>query len=556
MAFDLGAALKDVSKLDTGREQIEYIRLEQIEEDPNNFYQLSDIDQLAANIELCGLQQPIRVRPIPDTDRYMIVSGHRRRKAIEALAQDDPEKWSEVSCIVERDSASPALQQLRLIYANANTRKMTPAEISAQAEQVEKLLYQLKEEGYEFPGRMRDHVAEAVGASKSKLARLKVIRDGLSEAWKPSFQRGELNENVAYTLARMSFAHQNSIYAVHAFHAKSLSAESLEIYQERMRAIDAVVCKHNQTGTCVNAREMREKSCKDRWTNPCGSLCCYDCASLQTCGKSCRPAAEKKKELKQTAIAAERESQARIAERERSRIDLIRDVYLRVGEARNIAGKSVDDIFAAQKRFVTVSAAADFEELEQGTKKVTASTHLPFGCCFDASTAEVMIAVADCLGCSLDWLLGRTDVKELTSSEVIKPDAVGKESEFIPGAWYPVSVEPPVGERLILIDSEWFVDCGKYIGCGEYTMDYGAPVAYWTFEPKAGDVASSIAAASTSWRSSKPEAYGFYTAYVKIADAPKPMIYELLWDGEEWLHRGSPLIDDVSVACWIERPEL
>ena len=80
MGFDLGELLKDVPKLDAGREQIEYIRLDLIEEDPNNFYQLSDIDALAANIELCGLQQPIRVR-LTDGGHYRIVSGHRRRKA-------------------------------------------------------------------------------------------------------------------------------------------------------------------------------------------------------------------------------------------------------------------------------------------------------------------------------------------------------------------------------------------------------------------------------------------------------------------------------------------
>ena len=57
MAFNLGDALRGVSELGTGREQIEYIRLELIDEDPNNFYNLSGIDELAANIELCGLQR-------------------------------------------------------------------------------------------------------------------------------------------------------------------------------------------------------------------------------------------------------------------------------------------------------------------------------------------------------------------------------------------------------------------------------------------------------------------------------------------------------------------
>ena len=47
--FDLAAVLGDVSKLDTGitpdgREQIEYIDIALIDPDPNNFYELTDID--------------------------------------------------------------------------------------------------------------------------------------------------------------------------------------------------------------------------------------------------------------------------------------------------------------------------------------------------------------------------------------------------------------------------------------------------------------------------------------------------------------------------------
>ena len=49
--------------LPTAREQIEYIDIDRIDDDPRNFYELSGLDELAANIELLGLQQPIRVRP-------------------------------------------------------------------------------------------------------------------------------------------------------------------------------------------------------------------------------------------------------------------------------------------------------------------------------------------------------------------------------------------------------------------------------------------------------------------------------------------------------------
>ena len=202
MAFSLADMLKDVSDSGTGREQIEYIRLDLIDSDDNNFYQLSDIEGLADNIAFAGLQQPIRVRKNPDNDRYTIISGHRRRAAIELLAEEEPEKWREVSCIVQRDGGSPALQQLQLIFANSSTRKLTPAEISEQTVQVEKLLYQLKEEeGYEFPGRMRDHVAQVVGVSKSKIARLKVIRENLVPSWHRRFAENKLNESTARPLA-------------------------------------------------------------------------------------------------------------------------------------------------------------------------------------------------------------------------------------------------------------------------------------------------------------------------------------------------------------------
>lgn len=145
------AAVRDVSDSDTSRDQIEYIDIALLREDPGNFYSLDGIDELAANIQLCGLQQPIRVRAGEDGS-YTIVSGHRRRAALSLLAREEPDKWSSVPCIMERDQASPELRELRLILANASTRVLSPAEVAKQAAKVEELLVQLKEQGYQFPG--------------------------------------------------------------------------------------------------------------------------------------------------------------------------------------------------------------------------------------------------------------------------------------------------------------------------------------------------------------------------------------------------------------------
>ena len=65
--FDISAfasTFTPVSDSDTtGREQIQYIDLDLLDADEANFYSIQGIKELAANIELCGLQQPLRVRP-------------------------------------------------------------------------------------------------------------------------------------------------------------------------------------------------------------------------------------------------------------------------------------------------------------------------------------------------------------------------------------------------------------------------------------------------------------------------------------------------------------
>ena len=549
MGFDLGALLKDVSNLGTGREQIEYIKLDLIDEDPNNFYALDKVDALADNIATCGLQQPIRVRPIPDSDHYMIVSGHRRRAAVSLLAQENPEQWGEVACIVTRDELSPALQQLQLIFANSSTRVMTSSEISEQAVQVEKLLYQLKEEGYEFPGRMRDHVAQAVNASKSKLARLKVIRENLAANWHPAWKDGTLAENTAYELAKMPRAYQSLLFAEKSrtnANLKYLYTDDVKKFAERVAAIETMQCKEFG-GECQNRVAKQSKAATaDRygWFH-CDNKCCKECPELIRCKAACPKLKQIVAKMRADAKANAAAEAERIAERDKPTLDLIRLVYERVGSARKAVGASVADLMAAQRK--TYYSSIDDKQqasLENGTAKLAINTPLPFGYSFYPSNAQALCRVADLLQCSTDYLLGRSESYSGTAAE----------SEFVPGAWYPATVEPPVGVELVLIDSGGYVDTGKYKGCGEYTMDFGDPVTLWTLMPQEKDAAAAPSTVA-GWCTGHPDAYGTYAAYVKVAGAANPMLRELMWTGDEWLMFGQKISEDVTVQCWADRPE-
>lgn len=555
MAFNLGDALKGVSELGAGREQIEYIPLNLIDEDPNNFYQLSDIDQLAANIELCGLQQPIRVRPIPDTDRYMIVSGHRRCAALRILAADDPQRWHEVPCIIQRDSVSPALQQLQLIFANSSTRTMTPAEVSEQAVQVEKLLYQLKEEeGYEFPGRMRDHVAQVVGTSKSKLARLKVIRDNLDECWMTYFESDALHESTAYYLSQLSKEEQFFIYDYMEGtkgNASSVSAAIVEAYKNRIGTMADLICP-TEGVPCENMANKREATIRTGLYDfhPCGK-CCASCYKLTTCRYACPKLADLISQQKAEHLAKSRREKAFEAERDAPVIDAIARIWTRFGELRRESGASLESVRKAIGRTCTVTDE-QFVEQERG-KRICAATSLPFGSVLRYEV-ELLIEIADLFGCSLDYLLCRTDVKEMAQAGGAVSELGTNDPQFVSGAWYPATVEPPVGVELILIDSGGYADTGKYKGCGEYTMDFGDPVTLWTLMPNEKDAAAA-ATAVTGWRTGTPGAYGTYVAYIRLTGVGQPLLRELLWDGEEWFMFGKKISDDVTVQCWADRPD-
>ena len=411
--FNLAEALAGVSKLDTGvdgREQIEYIDIDRIDDDPNNFYELSGLNELAANIELCGLQQPIRVRANPeDASRVIIVSGHRRRAAIRQLVNDGRDDLREIPCIRERTDGSAALQELRLIYANSDTRKLTSAEMSKQAERVEALLYQLKEEGYEFPGRMRDHVAEACKLSKTKLANLKVIRENLEpNTWKVAWERGKIVDSVALTVAKMPIQHQLKCWEA----AKDKTR--LEYYYESdakrdgeaLKAIEKLKCPDG--GTCQHL-DGKFEFCKKHPWGGCSGRCCGKCSELGSCQHACPKFYEKIKQIK--ADKKEQRKQEKLAkeEAERPTIQAIQRFWNRFGEARNAAGKTVKECYKALNMYYASSDEQKVIALECLEAKFSANTNLPYGYSCFLSDVTRYVQIADLLGVSLDYLLCRTD---------------------------------------------------------------------------------------------------------------------------------------------------
>ncbi len=287
MSFDITELVKSVPNRDKSREQIEYIPLDKLLPDSDNFYSMPGIEELAANIETAGLQQPLRVYVNPESpDCYTILSGHRRNAALQLLAKDDPEKWGTVPCIVERDNVPIEARKLRLLLANRDTRKLTSADLDRQASDMEKYIVALKEQGYSFPGRLSDYVAQCLSTSKTKLNRLKIIREGLIPEWKKMWEDGKINDSVGYALGHLEKELQGTMADIYRSVPSVLTSQFVESIQPRLASIPerCVLCSSEG---CINRDTLKSRILSAfRMERACPG-CCAGCEQKKSCLNCC-----------------------------------------------------------------------------------------------------------------------------------------------------------------------------------------------------------------------------------------------------------------------------
>jgi len=407
-----GAFDGDVSNLDTTgtsgtREQIEYIDIGKIGGDPKNFYTLGGLEELAANIELLGLQQPLRVRADPEApNRVIVVSGHRRLAALKKLTEEGREDLREVPCIRERAEGSAALQELRLIYANSSTRVLSSAELSRQAERVELLLYQLKEEGMEFPGRMRDHVAQACNVSAPKLARLKVIREGLAPEYMDLFEKDKLPEQTAYTLARLPREFQQRMASVLSEVPAARTAEKvLEKYNGGWRWDPELTCPDGKA--CKRGDVFLRRDCEaSAWQSFCGGkTCCLKCeqakAAYSPCERMCSKAKAQRKAAKDEAEEKRLQRKRKEGRKCQKETQGYAKRLLRAIDAAGLA-EDAEVVWDYCERFPVSTirqwAAGEFDDPADWNYP-----QLKPGACHN------LVEMAKLLDCSTDFLMGLTD---------------------------------------------------------------------------------------------------------------------------------------------------
>lgn len=440
--FDLGeltrALAGDVPDPGTeGREQIEYIDIDLIDSDPGNFYELRDIPDLAGDIETVGLQQPLLVRP-GEGGHVVLISGHRRRAALQLLVDEGKEQFRQVPCI-RKTGGNPLVYEMQLIFANAHTRVLTNAEIGKQAARLEEIFYQLKEQGYEFPGRMIDHVAEACNIKRAKLGRLKKIEAHLAPCYKPLWDAGDLPEDTADALAGLPQEVQERIKRVCP--KKTPTANAIRSMGERLESKRYDYCtvgfRCPDGGACTyQDKFFRHDLICDSWTRCSGATCCVECCrggahSPDSYDAACPEMCAKARAIYEKAKAEKKDSEEREAVKARSKaVQKAMADAARIVRAADAAGLGDDTKLVSA--YSSLTKVGVLRKISQGDIPENVSNYA-LGEIIPYRTKD-LTSMAQTLHCSTDYLLGLTDQLRPASAEP---------GQMALAAWMPGGLTPP-----------------------------------------------------------------------------------------------------------------
>ena len=194
------------SKADEGRAVLKYIDVEDLVPSEDNFYSMSNIEELAGLIELSGgVKQPGLVVPLGG-GKYKLLSGHRRRLASLQLVKQGKEAYRKMPCMVEDAGREqgPEADELRaideailLITTNGQREKTGKDKV---VEDVKSRATRTKE----YIMKARKIIAEWMGTTPAQVGRYDSIAKHLIPAFKTWLEEEKINISVAYELSTMS----------------------------------------------------------------------------------------------------------------------------------------------------------------------------------------------------------------------------------------------------------------------------------------------------------------------------------------------------------------
>ena len=190
-------------------DSIKMIDIDELHNSEDNFFDINRIEEFAETIlGQGGVKDNLVVRPL-DTGGYEIISGHRRRAAVQYLLDNNENVSRYLPCLVQNyDDNDDKI--LDIVLMNISSRQISDAEMWKSYEVVDKILQNKKSAGEKF-GRVRDKLAECLGVSASQVKKIQNIDNNAITPIKNAIENGELSISTANEIAKLDENEQKEL---------------------------------------------------------------------------------------------------------------------------------------------------------------------------------------------------------------------------------------------------------------------------------------------------------------------------------------------------------
>lgn len=182
-------------------DSIKMLDIDELHESEDNFFIVNRVEELADTIlGQGGVKDNLIVRPL-ETGGYEIISGHRRRAAVQHLLDRGENVSRYLPCLVQ-DYSDEDNKVLDIILMNISARRISDSELWKSYEIVDKILKNQKSAGEKF-GRIREKLAELLGVSAAQVGKMQNVEKNAIDEVKEAVKNGDLTISTANEIAKL-----------------------------------------------------------------------------------------------------------------------------------------------------------------------------------------------------------------------------------------------------------------------------------------------------------------------------------------------------------------
>lgn len=207
----LNSAITDDLKTaasDSFIDSLKMLEVEDIIPNKNNFYEMTEIEELAEDIERQGLMSVLVVTE--DSGEYRLLSGHRRLAAVKLLIDEGRRKSTTVPCYI-KSAKSEDETQLDLIMLNATQRKYSDSDTMREYEELERIFKAMEQAGKPVKGKIRNNIARVLNVSPAQIGKIDNIKHNAIPDVEQAVKLGEMSISTANEVAKLAPEQQKEI---------------------------------------------------------------------------------------------------------------------------------------------------------------------------------------------------------------------------------------------------------------------------------------------------------------------------------------------------------